>query len=123
MDSRRARKIYSECASAIAYVDIERPCGERGIGSAFHVGGGVFVTARHVVEGDTILDVKITEAIGISSEEHFREHMNIDDDKVEKFVEQDEAMFRAAGVPPQKYKHFLGSLEILSGPFLASDPC
>jgi hypothetical protein len=36
--------------------------GDQGIGSAFHVGEGVFVTARHVVEGMTIRELGITES-------------------------------------------------------------
>src|SRR6202022_2117807 len=46
---------------AVAYVATERADGSHGIGSAFHVGEGVFVTARHVVEGLRIREVATTE--------------------------------------------------------------
>lgn len=55
MDSRQARRLYAEHSTALAYVDVEKPNGTRGIGSAFHVGNNVFVTARHVVHGNKIL--------------------------------------------------------------------
>jgi hypothetical protein len=35
----------------MAYVVVVKPDGSEAIGSAFHVGEGVFVTARHIVEG------------------------------------------------------------------------
>ena len=45
----------------MAYVEVELPDGDRSIGSAFHVGEGVFVTARHVVEGNNILEIASTD--------------------------------------------------------------
>lgn len=41
----------------MAYVSSTGADGGEAIGTAFHVGNGVFVTARHVVEGRTITDV------------------------------------------------------------------
>lgn len=46
-----AKELYSRYAAsviAVVTVDLE---GDQATGSAFHVGDGVFVTARHVVEG------------------------------------------------------------------------
>ncbi|MBZ2206537.1 S1 family peptidase [Massilia soli] len=37
-------------SAAVAFVDVCNAAGDRGIGTAFHVGQGVFVTARHVLE-------------------------------------------------------------------------
>jgi hypothetical protein len=41
MDSSIARRLYGQHAHALAYVDVEKPNGERNIGSAFHIGEGV----------------------------------------------------------------------------------
>lgn len=45
----------------MAYIAVQKPNGDQGIGSAVHVGEGVFVTARHVVEGCEILEVARTD--------------------------------------------------------------
>lgn len=55
--SKAIREIYDKYAVAMAYVAVEQRDGTQGIGSAFHVGDGVFVTARHVVENNTILEI------------------------------------------------------------------
>lgn len=60
MDSGQARKIFTDYAAALAYVEVESPNGDLGIGSAFHVGEGVFVTARHVVEGKRVNEICMT---------------------------------------------------------------
>jgi hypothetical protein len=44
----------------VAYVEVLTPRGDKQIGSAFHVRDGVFVTCRHVVEGNQILNVATT---------------------------------------------------------------
>ncbi|WP_083294665.1 S1 family peptidase [Burkholderia plantarii] len=49
--------IYKKFSGSIVYVSVAQPDGTEGIGSAFHVGEGVFVTARHVVENNEILEV------------------------------------------------------------------
>jgi S1-C subfamily serine protease len=41
----------------MAYVAVRGKDGQEGIGSAFHVGDGVFVTARHVVEEKAIREI------------------------------------------------------------------
>lgn len=55
--SQAIREIYEKYAVAMAYVAVEQRDGTQGIGSAFHVGDGVFVTARHVVENNTVLEI------------------------------------------------------------------
>ncbi len=57
MDTGRANEIFREYGSAVAYIAVEYPNGDQGIGTAFHVGDGIFVTARHVVEGNSILSI------------------------------------------------------------------
>lgn len=61
MNSGKAQYLYSKYAPVMAYVAVEAPDGTPGIGSAFHVGEGVFVTARHVVENKRITEVAMTE--------------------------------------------------------------
>ena len=58
-DEKRA--FFEKYAAGVVYVEVELPDGNPGIGSAFHVGEGVFVTARHVVEGCKIVSIAATE--------------------------------------------------------------
>jgi hypothetical protein len=44
----------------MAYVAIERD-GVAGIGSAFHIGDGIFVTARHVLENANVTEMRMTD--------------------------------------------------------------
>lgn len=61
MNSGIAHHLYAKYAGAMAYIAVEASDGTPGIGSAFHVGEGVFVTARHVVENQRIVKVAVTE--------------------------------------------------------------
>lgn len=54
------RELYERFSSAVAYVDVELASGDRSIGTAFHVGEGVFLTARHVVADCKILKIATT---------------------------------------------------------------
>ena len=45
--------------NSVIYIEIEKDDKEKGIGTAFHIGDGVFVTARHVVEGKTITELAV----------------------------------------------------------------
>lgn len=58
--NHKTRLLFKKYASAVAYIEVETPSGERSIGSAFHVGEGVFITARHVVDQNRILNVGTT---------------------------------------------------------------
>jgi len=51
-----AREQFAEYRGCVAFVVTEHG-GQQRVGSAFHVGEGVFVTARHVVEGRVIKEV------------------------------------------------------------------
>lgn len=44
----------------MAYVAIERD-GVAGIGSAFHIGEGIFLTAKHVLDGSHVTEIKVTD--------------------------------------------------------------
>jgi len=83
MDTGLARQLFLRFSGAIAYVAVERPDGVSGIGAAFHVGEGVFVTARHVVEGREIREIASTEDAHIpmtdpAEIEHCRTHIRVD---------------------------------------------
>jgi hypothetical protein len=54
------RDLYERYASAVAFVAVKSSDGDHRIGSAFHVGEGVFLTARHVVEGQEVLEIGTT---------------------------------------------------------------
>lgn len=60
MPSLSPRDLFEKYAPAVAYVCVELPSGDQSIGTAFHVGNGVFITARHVVEGNKILEIANT---------------------------------------------------------------
>jgi len=62
MSKEKFRQLYEAFASGIAFVALEDANGAQSIGSAFHVGEGVFVTARHVVENRKIISVATTES-------------------------------------------------------------
>ena len=118
MDSLRARQLYVQHASAMAYIDVEKPDGIRSIGSAFHVGDGIFVTARHVVEGNQIIEIKITEPIAVSSREYFTEVMKLD--VTDEYIEEYDARLTINGHPPL-FKHYMRELEIIKGPYFAEN--
>ena len=68
MESKTARALFDKFAGTLAFVAVEDSEGTAGIGSAFHVGEGVFVTARHVVEGMNIVEVCMTHRTCIALE-------------------------------------------------------
>lgn len=61
-EKNRFHETYMRAAGAVAYVAIIDKKGDEGIGSAFHIGDGVFVTARHVVDGVTIKEIATTKS-------------------------------------------------------------
>jgi V8-like Glu-specific endopeptidase len=60
MDPSRARDLYYKYAAAVAYVAVRTPAGDESIGTAFHIGSNIWITARHVVEDNEILDIATT---------------------------------------------------------------
>lgn len=117
MNSRSAQSLMRKYANALAYIEIEMDDGAKGIGSCFHVGNGVFVTARHVVEGNTIKEVKITEPVAITTKEFFGDVSN---EWVNEYEETVGKTFNFNTTP--KFKHFQSSLNIKAGPFYHPDP-
>lgn len=61
MSYKRFRKLYETYAAGVAYVAVKTPEGDERIGTAFHIGEGVFITARHVVQGKEIVEIATTE--------------------------------------------------------------
>jgi len=120
MDSRTARHLYAQHRKAMAYVEIQKPDSTLGIGSAFHIGEGVFVTARHVVEGNKILQVKITEPVGVSAREYFREVLKLD--VTDEYIREHEKTMRSIHPDrPVLFKNWLRPLEIAEGPYFQED--
>lgn len=70
MDRQRIRQLYEQLAAGIAYVAVETPTGDQSIGTAFHVGEGIFVTAAHVLKNNSILEIGTTERAIAKKEEH-----------------------------------------------------
>jgi hypothetical protein len=54
------RELYWKFGCCMAYVAVERDS-MAGIGSAFHIGEGVFLTAKHVLEKSRITEIRITD--------------------------------------------------------------
>jgi hypothetical protein len=84
-----ARSKFNGHRGLVAYVESRDSNGDVGIGTAFHVGEGVFVTARHVVEGRSAIKLGFD-----------------DDTVVQKLVER----YRPGSTPPPN------SVTILEGP-------
>lgn len=53
-------ELFERYGSAVIYVAVENEDGSHGIGAAFHIGEGVYITARHVVGGKRVLEVGFT---------------------------------------------------------------
>jgi Trypsin-like peptidase domain len=94
----------------MAYIAVKNSEGDESIGSAFHVGEGVFVTARHVVDGFTIVDVKPTHEIRRPLREVIPEYTD----------EAIKAIKDTLGQAPT-WPVFQSSLGITKGPFFHSD--
>lgn len=116
MESRKARELYAKYCNAMAYIDVLTPRGDRSIGSAFHVGDGVFVTARHVLDGNNIVEVRMTEPVGLSSSDYFKQ-LGIEGETASSV----DAVYKdRLGFVPQ-WKHWMGPLVLSEGPFFAPD--
>lgn len=69
MENKSAfHQTYVRAAGALCFVAIVDKNGDDGIGSAFHIGEGIFVTARHVVDGVTIKEIATTKSARLADE-------------------------------------------------------
>lgn len=64
------QSIYHKCRRGVAYVTVEASDGSESIGTAFHIGQGYFVTAKHVVDKNQIIEVGITQPRNKLTEYH-----------------------------------------------------
>jgi len=53
-------ELYRKYSGSIIYIAVTDDSGEQNIGTGFHVGDGLFVTARHVVENKEIIEIATT---------------------------------------------------------------
>jgi S1-C subfamily serine protease len=60
ISENRLRRLYDNYASGVAYISVRNPNGDLNVGSCFHIGDGVYITARHVVEKCEINEVGTT---------------------------------------------------------------
>jgi hypothetical protein len=68
LDERSEAGHYLRAAGAVAFVAVINAEGVEGIGSAFHIGEGIFITARHVVDGVTVQEVATTKSAHLVEE-------------------------------------------------------
>ena len=90
-----ARRTFAVQRGSVAYITSIDAKGDEGIGTAFHVGNGVFVTARHVVEGREVKEV------------------GFDDVSILYALNNLAVLSKSATLP---------DISITSGPFFHSDP-
>jgi hypothetical protein len=110
MDSRKAQELFLRYAPCLAYIAVRDGKGDRNIGSAFHVGDGIFVTARHVVEGMVIDEVKPTHRLR-------RPLKEVNSAYTEEMIQ---TMTDTYGTAPT-WPVFQKSLRIVKGPFFHPD--
>jgi hypothetical protein len=94
----------------MAYVAVTNAEGKESIGSAFHIGEGVFVTARHVVENVRINEVKMTHELRRPLQEAIPEYP---DEVVAEIT-------KTIGQAPT-WPLFQAPSKIVKGPFFHSD--
>ena len=56
----RLRRIYDDYAAGVAYISVIDKHGDYHTGTGFHIGEGVFITARHVVENCKVVEIGTT---------------------------------------------------------------
>lgn len=111
MEKGHAQHLFRKYAPAIAYVVVKKSNGDEEVGSAFHVGEGVFVTARHVVEGCTLKEVRLSEPVPVATRDFLPEAP----------ADYDETMRQWLGFVPM-WRHYQKPLEIVSAPVFHNDP-
>ncbi len=101
------RELYLRYGCCMAYVAVERS-GDEGMGSAFHIGDGIFVTARHVVEGQRIKEMRVTDAELFYASELFPKNAN--------------GSYTILPDTPRICDDFGGVVEVVGGPWYHPDP-
>lgn len=65
------KQLFDKYRGSIAYISVQEGSGNDeifGIGTSFHVGNGIFITAKHVVENKIINEVATTKRVEIETE-------------------------------------------------------
>jgi hypothetical protein len=60
LNTQQAREFYRQFAPSVAYVEIRDKLGDIEIGSAYHIGEGIFITARHILDVSKINKIATT---------------------------------------------------------------
>jgi len=97
--------MIEDYACAMVYIEVKDETGKLDVGSGFHVGEGVFVTARHVVENLSVQEIGMTESTSVPIENA---------DKSRTFVVRD-------GVRQPVHDVRNGVLRLKRGPYLHRD--
>jgi hypothetical protein len=90
------KALYESYRGAMAYIEVKLPNGDISIGSSFHLGEGIFITAKHVVENNQIISMATTE------------HYYVHDENGKTTIHGDEQKYRS---------EFPKLLTIVKGPF------
>src|SRR5215472_13853378 len=106
MDSQKAQELFKRYAPCMAYIAVTDAGAKENIGTAFHVGEGVFVTARHVVENAIINEVKATETHRRPLKEVIPEYRDHEIAEIAKTIAQ-----------TPTWPVFQNPLRIIKGPF------
>jgi hypothetical protein len=109
VEKQSAKELYTKYSAGILPVVVRDENGDLGIGSAFHVGSGSFVTARHVVEGKTDCNVEI---------DSFRHHLPLQE--TAHFQESDR--FELIAVKPRFHPDSDIDVTVFSIPSLSDLP-
>ncbi|MDR3010889.1 MAG: serine protease [Sphingobacterium sp.] len=56
----KLKDVYDNFAAGVGYISVILPNGNESIGSCFHIGEGIFITARHVVDKCIIKEIGTT---------------------------------------------------------------
>jgi len=110
MKSSKAQELFQRYAPCMAFIAVIDADGKEGVGSAFHVGEGIFVTARHVVEGAIVTEVKPTHLFRLPLKGAVPQYS---DDAIKEIT-------NTIGQAPT-WPLFQKSLQITKGPFFHSD--
>jgi hypothetical protein len=107
MSGADLRELYLQYGCCMAAV-VSEAGGDEGIGGAFHVGDGVFITARHVVENRTIKEVRLT-----NPRLFYRSNL---------YPKQENGSYVVDANSPRMCIASDGELKIIAGPHFHSDP-
>jgi hypothetical protein len=110
MDTKTANQMFRKHAAAVACIEVADKNGDLGVGAAFHVGDGVFLTARHVVEGMSISSIHSTEMLLLPPEEAYPD---LSDEQIEEWS-------RALGFTPLT-RTPTGPMKLAGGPYFHPD--